>query len=587
MFNPRSLLVALLCGSALIACSDEVGNRPDPELPEDIPAQPTQINIQNTLLPIHETFNVTGPNGGIAFFNPTYKELQTCPEVELTAEGACELKDDEGNPVLVGTLPLVDTLPSFYYPTCCFFDTFDDGPNAGQQRRPPLEDPPAYEIDMDFRLKVADNKMAISNGRFTIGQIYSDLASLIAVDRKINTSETTGGVSNALGGWGELDLSQPYRISYCLADNGLAGAGGSGNTEVYVDNNSGGNQAHSFHSNFSLLMRVPTTSFVRGNRVVLDVPGEVRQVDNTGARVGDILTLNNHVGSFRSFLQLRVSSGTYAVMSDLVIEYQSDRTVTELVTALPCTADTAFFDPPSPKDEREIAGLPGTPYVRPAYTPGGLILTVNATAGEAEFFAQLGGENDAGTTTGDYLAISDDQFDNFYKEVGSATRIFVDAAENAVRFGNALWTMGLREGAQDDGVVVNGDIDLSTDYRITAEIVTLPIQAGYRLQVQTDNATGTGANSIHGAASRIANLIAADGLELGTLVINVPGEITMNGVQLTTMNGVALADPDFAVPALVGTDTSFIAFRCPSECGNASETEGGISLGDIVVEYQP
>jgi hypothetical protein len=578
--NLKQLLSLMLLGGLLAGCSDEVGVESNPpDLPPIIEAEGTQIDIQETPLPIIEDFAAADT---VEFFSTSYRALAT--------PASNDIVDDDDN-----TITMVDPWPSLYYPTCCFFNT--DPVTGAVIRTPP------YADDMEFRLRVGDNKMGMSNSRFTIGQILSDLTSPAIPDRKRDTTDSPTGASLALGSWGELNLTEPYRVSFCLVDYGISGAGAS-NLEVWVDNNSGGRQTESIHSISSLLLRTAITgtgiAMVAGNRIVVDVPGDAYMVDNSGARVGPTLAviqpldgLFMPVGTFSSFLQLRVSSGGYAVISDLIIEYQEQDNAADLTT--PCTQDTNFWVQQTPSEMRETLNLPGDEFT-------GLPLNVDATAGEAEFFAQLGGESDAGTTTGNYLAISNNEFDNFYKEVGSPTRIFVEAVDNAIRFGNALWTMGLREGAQDNCGgnpagpcdTVNGDIDLSQPYRITAEILELPLVAGYRLQVQTDNATGTGSNSVHGAVSRIANLIAADGLEVGTLVINVPGEITMNGTQLTTMNGAALADPDFAVPALVGTDTSFIAFRCPSECGNAVETvagsgiySGGLVLGDVVVEYQP
>ena len=303
-------------------------------------------------------------------------------------------------------------------------------------------------------------------------------------------------------------------------------------------------------------------------------------VDDTGARVGPTLGViqpldgvSFPVGTFSSFLQFRVSSGGYAVIRDLVIEYQDEDNAAGIV----CNPDPTFFEQLTPKEAREALNLPGTAFT-------GLPLSIDASAGEVEFFAQLSEEPTA-TTTGNYLAISDDVYDNFYKEVGSASRIFVEAANNSVRFGNALWTAGLREAAAYDdctgypcvGGIPNGDIDLTADYRITAQVLDVPL-AGGTLQIQIDNPTGTGANSVHGSDSRIAQIFGSD-LAVGALVINVPGNITMNGATIGT------------VATRIGTATSFIAFRCPSNCGDAVDDgtgnlSGGINLSNIVIEYQ-
>lgn len=575
MINPK-LLLALLFGSVLAACTDTTKDRPGPEIPE-LPPFPSQITILNTPLPIHETFGaggvITGPEGGIEFFSPTYKALATPALHENIADRLGNLYD------------LEDTLPSFYYPTCCFFQTDPPGGSGTQ-----LRDPPVYVTDMDFRLKVADGKMAISNGRFSIGQVLSDLTPGGVVDRK---SSTTEGAIASLGSWGELDLSQPYRVSFCLAATGTVPPGTGSNVEVFVDNNSSGNQDHSIHVNASMLLRTNTTGgqvnsqLVPGNRLVLELPGQVRQINNAGEQVGNSLgILPVRIGTPNSFLQLRVSSGGYAVISDLVIEYQSDRTVEQLVADLPCDPDPNFFDVPLLRDIRESENLPGGAQF------AGLPLAVNANIIEKEFFGQVAGWNQATETTdGNYLTISDDQFDSFYKETGSPTRVFVDTDNNAVRFGDARWAIGLKDGNQDNCTTINapnpaypcptgtpnGDIDLSQPYRIKAQILSLPAAAG-TFRVNVDNSTVNAANSIHGAASRLINNLTFDGglNATGELIINVPGLITLNGTQIGTLQ----------VPNHVGTATSFIAFECPSNCGQANATSGGISLGNIVIEYQ-
>lgn len=566
--NLKLLPVLVLLVGLLSACGDEVGieDYSPPDLPPDIPVEGTQINIVETPLPIIEDF---GAADTVEFFSTSYRGLAT--------PASNDIVDDNGD-----TFTLTDPWPTFYYPTCCFFNT---DPVTGEVIRTP-----PYADDLDFRLRVADNKMAISNARFSIGQILSDLTPESIADRKRDTTENPIGASLELGSWGELDLSQPYRISFCLVDYGQAGQGFS-NLEVWVDNNSGGRQIESIHSQASMLLRTPVTgtgiNLIAGNRLIIDVPGDAYMVDNGGNKVG--LTLNVispldgvdlPVGTFSSFLQLRVSSGGYAVISDLIVEYQDEDNAASLTT--PCTEDTTFFESLTNSQIRETWGLPGTPY------DGTLPLNVDFSAGEVEFFAQLNGEGDPETTTGQYLAVSDNQYDSFYKEVGSSSRIFIDETytpNNAIRFGQARWAMGLKEGPQDDCTAYpcptgtpNGDLDLSSPYTITAEILELPQVTG-TLQVYVDNATSSSVNSIHDTASRLMNIDSAGGLNAtGTLVINVPGDITLNGGVIGS------------VAAHVGTSTSFIQFRCPSNCGeavdNAGVLSGGIVLSDIVVENQ-
>ncbi len=329
MFYLR-LLILVLCG-LLVACSDTNNADTNQEIPDvipaDIPPIPSEIEIQETALPIIEHF---GADDSVAFFNPAYKPLQT--------DASHQLSD--------GTT-LVDTLPSFYYPTCCFFQTDDI---TGEQ----LRDPPQYTSDLNFRLRIGQNKMAISNARFSIGQILSDLTPENVVDRKVNT---TNGAIALLGSWGELDLSRPYRMSFCLVD-----AAGSSNLEVYADNNSGGNQAQSIHGALSLLLRTPVTGgpvpLIPGNRIVIEVPGNVFQVDDNGDQVGDILGVASslQVGRSRSFFQIRVSSGGHAVISDLVIERQNQNNA----AGMSCDADPGFWIAPPPATPTGLLVSAGT-----------------------------------------------------------------------------------------------------------------------------------------------------------------------------------------------------------------------------------
>lgn len=581
--NLKMLPALLFIGGLVAACGgDDVGNddHTAPDLPDVIPQEGTQISIQNTSLPIIETFD--GIDTAM-FFSPDYKALAT--------PASNEILDADDNPYT-----LVDPWPSFYYPTNGGY--FDTDLETGEI----IYATPA-EIDR-FQFRVQDGRLGIANTRFSIGQILSDLVPQGNPEPKRNSTGSAVGASLLLGSWGELDLfSAPYRVSFCLVDFGQSGSGNS-NLELWVDNNEGGNSDRSIHAVASRLLRTAITggeTVVAGNRLVVDVPGDAYMVNNEGERVGPTLGITQPldgislpVGTLSSFLQLRVSSGGYVVIDDFIIERQTENNAEGLL----CEADPDYWEDEEIPienlpdiEQRELLGIAGTSFA-------GLPLMVDASAGEVEFFAQANGPDDPGTTSGNYLAISDNQFDNFYKEYASGSRIFVEEGNNAIRFGNALWTLGLKDGAAYDncadlggyvdnagceGGVPNGDIDLTQNYRITADILELPTSIGYRLQVQIDNPTGTGSNSVHGTASRVMNITQFDGLdETGELIVNVPGSITLNGTEIGT------------VAEHIGTATSFIAFRCPSDCGDAEETEpvgsgvytGGMVLGDIVVEYQ-
>jgi hypothetical protein len=209
-------------------------------------------------------------------------------------------------------------------------------------------------------------------------------------------------------------------------------------------------------------------------------------------------------------------------------------------------------------------------------------------------------------TVGEYLAVSDNAQNPFYKVYSSGSRIRMFST-SGMRFGNAAWTAGDRVGnpgtttdtptgfdplpagaVTANGVLPDGDIDLSLPYTVTVEVTGLPEAAGTFQVLVDQNSTSGGGPSIHGSAAQLINLTAADGLAVGTLVINVPGDVTMNGTPIVAAE----------ITQHVGTPTSFLAFRCPSNCGSveaisAGETDEtaetptiGIEISGITVELQ-
>ncbi|WP_111642213.1 hypothetical protein [Marinimicrobium alkaliphilum] len=495
----------------------------------------TELNTQSPTFPFHETFDVPADAGNQVglFFSTDYRALFSA-ELEQTATFPDGSAYD-------------DPYPSFYFPTCCMWETDEE---TGERMWDTLIE------DIDERQYVGKDSggngfMAISSARFTIGQMRPDIIDFgyVVDDLNFAKSNTTDAPVNS--SWGELDLSSPYRVSFCLRDSGPAGAGTGGNLELYVDNNSGGNQDRSIHGVNSLLLRTPAESLEPGNRMVVNIPGDTYLVDNNGEQVGDILESTAAVvGTEQSFFQMRVSSGGYAVFSDLIIEYQDDLTSSYPV----CEANGDLFSP-------EL--LRGQPFL-------GLPLDVNLDQSKDDFFG------DEGTN---FLAFPDETTRAFYSGTMGKSRFILQ--DGVARFGNSNWTMGNRHGADtsdsDTLEDLSGGMDLSEPYRIVMEIASLTdlsTNPDAQFNIAVDNNTSNTGNSIHAPNDILLNENHAD-LETGELIINVPGEITMNGNLIGTID------------EHVGTEKSFLRFRCPGNCGNAEEGNTlGIGLSKILIEYQ-
>ncbi|WP_043319609.1 fibronectin type III domain-containing protein [Microbulbifer sp. HZ11] len=307
----KSALALCIMGT-LTACggggSSSAGEGDIADLPEPPPVvvvPPEESGISNTPLPLVENFGeYTGfdQSDTIDFFSPNYKALATADSSEYE-----------------------DARPALYYPTCCFFD----------------QDDPSMEITVDSKERLGivsdagDASLLISNARFSIGQTLSDMAADGKDPKKDSTPGSDGG-----SGWGELDLSEPYRISFCVAS-----ASGSGSkTQIYVDNNTS-SEADSIHGGGSLGSRifdVETGSLVPGERVVINIPGETYLQAG-----GDVVDIKDAViGTQNSFLQLRVSSGGTAIIDDLLIEKQSEDGQADLPA---CTVFEPAVAPDAPK----------------------------------------------------------------------------------------------------------------------------------------------------------------------------------------------------------------------------------------------
>src|SRR5690606_38634623 len=120
------------------------------------------------------------------------------------------------------------------------------------------------------------------------------------------------------------------------------------NFELYVDNNTtSGNNSRYGAGNASRILQVATHSLVPGTRQEVTVPG----------------TSGVQIGTSTSFFQFRVSSGGFAVIDDLVIEYVGEPHGFTLPT---CVAETSI--PPAPET------VPNAP-------------TVNLIAGDSQITA--------------------------------------------------------------------------------------------------------------------------------------------------------------------------------------------------------
>lgn len=157
-----------------------------------------------------------------------------------------------------------------------------------------------------------NRKLQIGNGRFTAGQT------------RLEAGTTTADTS--IPTWGEFDLSRPYKVSFCVVQ--VSSPSGS-NFELYVDNNTtGGNNSRYGAGNASRILQVATHTLEPGTRQEVVVPG--------GSGV--------QIGTENSFFQFRVSSGGFAVIDDLVVEYVDE----PHGFALPaCVAETSI--PPAPE----------------------------------------------------------------------------------------------------------------------------------------------------------------------------------------------------------------------------------------------
>ncbi len=128
-------------------------------------------------------------------------------------------------------------------------------------------------------ITVASGQLSMGNARFTMG------------DASEGTATTAGAQPD-----GAFNLAQPYRIKFTIT-----AVTGTGNIQVYVDNNTTG-AANSIHGNPSRLTQIVATN-------ITTLPYEV--------------LIESNVGTANSFFQIRADSAvTNLTIDNLTIEYQ-------------------------------------------------------------------------------------------------------------------------------------------------------------------------------------------------------------------------------------------------------------------------
>ena len=566
-----TLFSALILTGLLGACGgSDPSNKPDTLFPDGYEPLPPPVggsddNIVNTPLPILEDFDNAIDIGG--FFSADYKPLST------------------DNPE--------DAAPSFYYPTCCLYD--DEG-NVQEN---------------SFWLSDTENKkMRFGNARFTIGQTLSELAG-DASDPKINTTSATNTDS-----WGELDLSRPYKVSFCVVQTG-----GSENMLIFVDNNTTGeaNSKWGGGTNGSPIFKQNVNSLIPGQRVTINVPGETRFSPDGPS----VLNITEQVGEEHSFLQVRVGSGGYAIIDDLVIEYQDETSIEP--AAETCVADPDLQAPP-PKTAPATPATPvllagdgqitaswsavsgaseyevvyntvdsaegATPFNGNPVTGTSALLTelINDTTyyvfvrainviGVSDYSAGASATPEvAPPSTGTALPftvnlnVSKNEFfgtdatpaqtlTNYpslpmYFIEGGGSGITLEGGNiklaNGGRFTIGQVSVPAPSDTSSADTSVAGDLDLSQPYKIVINVVSASDTGNF--QVYVDNNTASSGNSMHGSDSRVFSIGAVD-ITDGQVI-----EIIMDGVDR------------------IGTANSFVQLRTDSGIGEAGIVISGVSI---------
>ncbi|WP_339898536.1 hypothetical protein [uncultured Gilvimarinus sp.] len=377
-----------------------------------------------------------------------------------------------------------------------------------------------------------DQKIRLGDARFTIAQTVSSLAGDVADPRKDSTPGD--GIDEGLS-WGELDLSQDYKVSFCVV--AVPDTASASDFQIYVDNNTT-SEASSIHGGGNVGSRIfnqPVNTLVPGERVEINIPG-----DTTLAPGGTLVASKpDRVGTENSFIAMRVSSGGWAVFDDLLIEYQSDVGNNPQPDCAAKESNYTLVNPATGGDDNNAPEpeVEGTPF-------GGLPLTVDLASDADTLFGEADGA--------DFLSISTNRADPFYKVTSGSSRITVE--NNALSMNNARFTIGDTGVPSAEATNPSGDIDLTAPYRISMMITDFASADAAdpgKFQIYIDNNTTSSGNSVHGGDSKVIELTPDD-------IASLPYELVL--------------EPEF------GTANSFLQLRADSRVGN-------ITLEDIKIEY--
>lgn len=295
MKNLKTLnsIIAILITSGLVACGggspSSSDDKPDSLLPPDLVLSSSSSSVASsdgsnsssggivkTSLPIYENFEAIDIDN---FLTANYKNLST------------------------------DTSLPFYYATSGYpLSTIPNG------------------VPRILLTNWTSNALWFGNARFTLGQT------------RLEAETTTADPTVAT--WGELDLSRPYRLSFCVKDT-LPST--SRRMMIFVDNNTSA-QINSIHGNSNRIMYETTSNLTPGTRY----------------------SIESSVGTSTSFLQMRVESATDVIIDDLLLEYQD----TPYTGAIPtCTADNSFVRPVATSSSVASSSAPSSSEAASSSTP--------------------------------------------------------------------------------------------------------------------------------------------------------------------------------------------------------------------------
>jgi hypothetical protein len=477
-----TLISAITLSTALVACGggnpSSADGKPDSLLPPGFVLSSSSIASSNasgasssaggivvTSLPIYESFSAIDIDN---FLTANYKALSTDPTAQ------------------------------FYFPTSGY----------------PVSTIPSG-VPRIVLTDWTNNALWFGNARFTIGQT------------RLEADTTTADPSVAT--WGELDLSRPYRISFCVKDTD---ASTSKKMMIFVDNNTSA-QANSIHGNPNRIMYENTANLVPGTRFSLD----------------------SSVGTSTSFLGFRVESSTDVIIDDLLIEYQD----TPYTGAIPaCVADTSFVRPVAVASSSVASSTPASESSSSASSVASSTATSSADSSSASSLSgvivteDFTSANETNFFSTDYKTIAGDTSLPFYVATSGQTRITF--ADGALSMTNARFTFGDKGGETAADVQPNGVLDLSKPYRLS---FTVTAAAGTgNFQVYVDNNTTSAGKSIHAAIGSTASRLLQTAAD-----------------SITTFPHEVVIESD------VGTATSFFQFRADSSVTN-------LTIDDLKLEYQ-